>query len=226
MMKLKWTAFVVLAGCSLIMTPLGVAKDSSTTGDPERGQQLALQGDGSGAPCLACHGAMGEGNAAAAFPRIAGLNEDYLFRTMQAYQQGTRVNPAMSMNIDNFADADLRDLAAYFATLPVAETGTEHSEVAAELLALGERLVTNGDWDAYIPPCASCHGPNNQGVDGNFPGLAGQHASYIKQQLLAWQQGQRRSDPLQLMEAVAKRLDAEQIDAVAAYLARQPALQQ
>lgn len=75
-----------------------------------------MQGDGSGAPCLACHGANGEGNAAGAFPVIAGLNEGYLFQTMQAYNSGLRVNPVMSMNIDNFEEQDLRDIAP---TLPV-----------------------------------------------------------------------------------------------------------
>ncbi len=47
-------------------------------GDPQRGAQLAMQGDGSGAPCLACHGADGAGNDAAGFPRLAGLDADYL----------------------------------------------------------------------------------------------------------------------------------------------------
>ena len=192
--------------------------------DATRGQQLAMRGDGSGAPCLACHGANGEGNAAGAFPVIAGLNEGYLFQTMQAYNSGLRVNPVMSMNIDNFEEQDLRDIAAYFASLPAPKPAA--ATASAEQLALGEKLALRGDWDNYIPPCASCHGPTNQGVDDNFPGIAGQHASYLKLQLEAWQQGQRTSDPVQSMEAVAKRLNAEQIAAVAAYLASQPAAKQ
>ena len=103
---------------------------------------------------------------------------------------------------------------------PAAVTASE------EQLALGKKLALEGDWDNYLPPCSSCHGPNNQGVDGTFPGIAGQHASYLKQQLELWQQGQRTSDPVQLMEAIAKRLSPEQIEAVAAYLASQPAVAQ
>lgn len=152
---------------------------------------------------------------------LVGLNEGYLFRAMTAYQDGTRINPVMSMNVDNFAEQDLRDLAAYFAQLPVPQPAA--SSAPQELLNAGEKLATLGNWDAYIPPCSSCHGPNNLGVDENFPRIAGQHASYIEQQLKAWQQGQRSSDPVQLMEAIAKRLSDEQIKAVAAYLASQPA---
>lgn len=212
-MKLKKT--LMIAVCSLFIPSVFAASDA------QRGQQLAMQGDGSGAPCLACHGANGEGNAAGAFPMLAGLNEGYLFRTMKAYQDGTRVNPVMSMNIDNFEEQDLRDLAAYFSSLSAPQPTA--SSAPTELVNAGEKLATLGNWDAYIPPCSSCHGPNNQGVNEVFPRIAGQHASYIEQQLKAWQQGQRTSDPVQLMEAIAKRLSDEQIKAVAAYLASQPA---
>jgi len=212
-MKLKTT--LMIAVCSLFIPSVFAASDA------QRGQQLAMQGDGSGAPCLACHGANGEGNAAGAFPMLAGLNEGYLFRTMKAYQDGNRVNPVMSMNIDNFEDQDLRDLAAYFSSLSAPQPTA--SSASDELINVGEKLATLGNWDAYIPPCSSCHGPNNQAVNENFPRIAGQHASYIEQQLKAWQQGQRTSDPVQLMEAIAKRLSDDQIKAVAAYLASQPA---
>lgn len=206
---------LVLVCTAFIQAPL-YAK-----GDPAKGKILAAQGDGSGAPCATCHGAQGEGMAAATFPRIAGLNADYALQQMLAFQQGKRVNPVMTINVDNFNQQQLADLAAYFATLPVTPATTPTAP--PEQLALGKKLALEGDWDNYLPPCSSCHGPNNQGVDGNFPGIAGQHASYIKQQLELWQQGQRKSDPVQLMEVIAKRLKPEQIDAVAAYLASQPA---
>lgn len=217
---MKLTTVILI--CITALVVLGIP--TMAVADSDRGKQLAMQGDGSGAPCSACHGPNGEGNAAGAFPVIAGLNERYLFRTMQAYQSGTRVNPVMSMNIDNFDEQDLLDLAAYYANLP--SPAPAAPSASAEQFALGEKIALQGDWDAYIPPCASCHGPNNQGVNENFPAIAGQHASYIKQQVQAWQQGQRTSDPVQLMEAIAKRLSDEQLDAVAAYLASQPAAQQ
>ncbi len=193
----------------------------SANGDSEVGKQLSMKGDGSGAPCMSCHGPNGEGNDAGAFPYIAGMNENYLYRQMKAYQTGDRKNPVMAMNVDNFNDQQLQDIAAYYASLEKPKTTADNEDTA--LLEKGERLVKVGNWDEYIPPCSTCHGPDNQGVNENFPGIAGQHASYIKQQINEWKNNNRKTDNVQLMEAVAKRLNDEQIEAVSAYLASQPA---
>lgn len=189
---------------------------SMAEGNPERGAQLAAQGDGSGAPCLACHGADGAGMDAAGYPRLAGLDAGYLFKQMQDYNSGKRVSPIMQPNIDNFDDQQLQDLAAYYASLPVPAPAP--SNAGKDMLALGKKLAEEGDWDNYIPPCSSCHGPGNRGVGADFPALAGQHPSYIRSQLQAWQSDQRNNDPNLLMTAIAERLTPEQIDAVAAYL--------
>lgn len=211
--------FVV--NCALGALFLGVSLGVSAKGDPESGQQLSMKGDGSGAPCMACHGPNGEGNAAGAFPYIAGMNGQYLYRQLKAYQTGERNNAVMSMNIDNFSEQQLQDIAAYYASLDKPTSTANNAN--SELIQQGERLVNVGDWDNYIPPCSTCHGPNNRGVNENFPGIAGQHASYIKQQINAWKSGNRKTDKVQLMEAVAKRLSDEQIEAVSAYLASIPA---
>ncbi|MBD3640666.1 MAG: cytochrome c4 [Marinobacter sp.] len=191
-------------------------------GDPERGAQLAAQGDGSGAPCLACHGADGSGNNAAGFPRLAGLDANYLANQMLAYNNGGRISPVMQPNVDNFDEQQIRDLAAYYAAMSIPETTTP-ANVSDEVLALGEKLANQGDWDNYIPPCSSCHGPGNRGVGETFPAIAGQHPNYIRSQLNAWKNNQRNNDPNQLMTAVAERLTEEQINAVAAYLGSQSA---
>lgn len=208
--------YSVLAVLSLAVSFAAFAK-----GNPDTGKQLSLQGDGSGAPCLACHGQNGEGNAAGSFPYIAGMNEGYLLRQLTAYQTGARDNAVMAMNVDNFTAQQLKDLAAYYASLDKPRQTASGSDPA--LLEQGKHLVNVGDWEAYIPPCSTCHGPNNQGVNEHFPGIAGQHASYIKQQINAWKSGDRTTDKVQLMEAVAKRLTDKQIDAVSAYLASIPA---
>jgi thiosulfate dehydrogenase len=55
-----------------------------------------------------------------------------------------------------------------------------------------------------------------------FPGIAGQHADYLKAQLLAWRDGKRSEDPLGMMASVAKQLTESEIDALAAWYAAQP----
>lgn len=201
---------------------MGFPAMTMAAGNPERGAQLAAQGDGSGAPCLACHGADGAGMDAAGYPRLAGLDAGYLLKQMRDYNAGTRVSPIMQPNVDNFSDQQLQDLAAYYASLPVPAT-SGNPPASREQLALGKKLAEEGDWDNYIPPCSACHGPGNQGVGSDFPPLAGQHPSYIRSQLQAWQNNQRNNDPNQLMTAIAERLTPEQIEAVAAYLGTQSA---
>lgn len=56
----------------------------------------------------------------------------------------------------------------------------------------------------------------------NFPGIASQHALYIKAQLLAWKRGARAHDPLGLINAVSDGLTDAEVDALAAYYAAQP----
>ena len=72
-----------------LLASVGIAPVSADTG-----QQIATQGNGSGAnACTACHGPAGMGNSAAGFPRLAGLNARYLAKQLSDYQSGTRSNP-------------------------------------------------------------------------------------------------------------------------------------
>ena len=80
------------------------------------------------------------------------------------------------------------------------------------------RLAYQGDWSRGLPACVTCHGPSALG-GGLFPRLAGQQASYIKTQLLAWQSGTRKGDVDGMMGSVANKLTVAEIDALANYFA-------
>ncbi len=74
-------------------------------------------------------------------------------------------------------------------------------------------------------PCISCHGAEfNKPIDPTYPKLAGQHADYLRQALIAYQRGEHptfgRSNAV--MAAQAKALSAQEIDDVSAYLASLP----
>lgn len=186
------------------------------------GNTLYMKGNSSGAAaCMACHGQAGEGNAAAGFPSIAGLNSAYIKKQLADYAAGSRNNPVMAPVAKALSEAEAAQLADYIASMTVPKSGGISSADPA-LLASGQKLVERGDWSRNMPECTACHGKQLQGIGAYFPALAGQHANYISQQLLAWQKGNRSNDPNELMKSVADKLSAEEINAVSAYLASLP----
>jgi len=183
------------------------------------GQQIATQGNGKGATsCASCHGANGEGMSAAGFPKLAGLNADYLQRQIKLFQDGSRQSPVMAPVAKALSPAETNAVTKYYARLK-----TPSRPVTLPADTLGKKLATLGSWpDRHLPTCEQCHGPGGTGIGAAFPALAGQQASYIKLQLNAWQQGTRRGDPLGMMKHVADRLSTKEIDAVANYFAALP----
>ena len=203
---------------ALLLTGVAAATvHAAEPGSAERGEKVA-------AACVACHQADGSGrnmSGGESWPRMAGLDADYLYRQLVAVKNGTRQSPTMQGFVGMLDDQQMRDVAAYYAAMPpTAGQGGEGADEA--MLTHGEKLATRGDWDRYIPPCAGCHGPDNLGVGSAFPAIAGQNAGYIADQIRAWKTQRRNNDPVNLMAAVAERLDDRDIEAVSAWLARQP----
>lgn len=187
----------------------------------EQGHMIATQGNGSGAaPCIACHGINGEGQAQAAFPALAGLDADYLIKQLNDFANSDRSNPVMAPNAIALSEEERKAVADYYASLPAV---SESAKPGEEQWKRGKMLAENGNWDKDIPACFVCHGDNASGIPPHFPALAGQHASYIAGQIQAWKDGQRKNDPNQLMQGVAERMSSDEIKAVSAYLASLPA---
>lgn len=114
-----------LAGLAALGTALPLA-----AADANRGAQLAVE-------CAACHGPDGN-SPSPLFPRLAGQHGEYLVIAMQSYRDGRRTDPIMRAAIQNVKDADLPDLAAWFASQAPA-TGTAAGTVdrSAALAAAG-----------------------------------------------------------------------------------------
>ena len=69
--------------------------------------------------------------------------------------------------------------------------------------------------------CANCHGTDGQAVQGDaMARLAGVDAAYLGEQLRAFRDGKR---PATVMHQLTKGYSDEQITAIAAYFAAQPA---
>jgi cytochrome c553 len=88
-----------------------MAADAAAAGDAKAGRQKALQ-------CQTCHGLDGMAKLPEA-PNLAGQNEAYLVKALKDFRSGTRKNDMMSLVIANLKDADIANLAAYFAAIPV-----------------------------------------------------------------------------------------------------------
>ncbi|MBY4867090.1 cytochrome C [Burkholderia sp. Bp9017] len=188
--------------------------------DATLGKTLATQGTATGvAACIGCHGAQGEGNAAAGFPRLAGTNAAYLSAQLAAFADGSRQNPVMQPLAKLLSAHEREAVSAYFASLP-APAAIAAGTASIDPANAGAWLATRGRWSDGLPACAQCHGAGGLGVGTAFPPLVGQPAAYIAGQLNAWKHGTRAPGPMALMPMIAGKLSDADIDAVAAYYAR------
>ncbi|MBV9620175.1 MAG: cytochrome c [Gammaproteobacteria bacterium] len=157
--------------------------------------------------CLGCHGIDGYKNAYPSYsvPKLEGQHPEYLGAALTGYRDGDRAHLTMHSQASILSDADIADIAAYFAGKPLAPTGRAPAGVpkAAAL-------------------CTSCHGADGVAVAPLYPSLAGQHEDYLVRALEEYQRGGRKNP---IMKQFAANLSADDIDTIAAYYAHQsPAL--
>lgn len=75
----------------------------------------ALQTRALAATCAACHGSAGRAIDASAVPGLAGLPAGYFVEQMNGFKNGTRAATVMHQIAKGFNDAQVDQLAAYFA---------------------------------------------------------------------------------------------------------------
>jgi cytochrome c553 len=185
--------------------------------DFEIAKKIIASGNNNGAlACVACHQENGAGIATAGFPQLAGMNAAYFSKQIYDYQNLQRVNPIMQPIAKGLSEAEIKNLAAYFALLP--PVANANVQLSATNFELGKAIAKKGMWDKGMPACFACHGPSGRGVGESFPGITNQGKTYLVQQLQAWKTGTRKNDPNQLMATVAKKLTQKEMDSVAEYL--------
>ncbi|MBP2295011.1 c-type cytochrome [Azospirillum rugosum] len=168
--------------------------------------------------CARCHGYDGAGDNSGAFPRLSGQNADYLHESLRSYAAGTRFSGIMQPVTSGLDDGVLRALADHYAGQSEAPYPDRRAEDPPDLLQRGADLAAAGDPQQGVPACSGCHGANR---DPRYPGLDGQHAGYIADQLRLWKQGKRGTTALsRIMEAAARDLTEDQIRAVSLHYAR------
>jgi cytochrome c553 len=173
--------------------------------------------------CATCHGDAGQGTSDTNFPRIAGKPAGYLFNQLQNFRDGRRSYPPMNYLLQYLHDDYFSEMAAFFASRQIPFAPPERSSLAANQLAMGEKLVHQGDAAHGIPACVGCHGVQLTGINPGIPGLIGLHSRYISGQIEAWRAGTRHAKAPDCMSDIVHRLSDAQITAVAAWLGSQPA---
>lgn len=196
---------------------LGLAAPAIAQGgakpDPAKGQAIAAQ------VCAACH--MADGNSTqAANPKLAGQIPEYLYKQLSNFKpQGSnkpeRENAIMAGMVASLSDADMHNIAAYYA----AQTLQPAAASDKALAALGQKIYRGGNLQTGVAACAGCHGPTGAGMPAQYPRLSGQFAEYIEAQLKAFRAGTRGNDPNGMMRGVSERMTDREIRAVSEYVA-------
>ncbi|WP_421225842.1 c-type cytochrome [Aeromonas enteropelogenes] len=73
-------------------------------------------GKAKAAVCAACHGVTGKASVPV-YPHLAGQQEAYLLKQLKAFKDGSRKEPLMVPFMAPLTDADMENLAAYYASL-------------------------------------------------------------------------------------------------------------
>lgn len=181
--------------------------------DAAKGQQIASQ------VCVACHNADGN-SAVPANPKLAGQHQEYIYKQLKNFKAADgkpaeRVNPIMGGMVAALSDADMKNVAAYYA----GQTLKGETAKNANTVEAGQKLYRAGNASKNLPACAACHGPAGGGIPAQYPRISGQFAEYTEAQLKAFRAGERGNDPNGMMRTVALKMTDAEIKAVADYVA-------
>ena len=177
----------------------------------------AVAGESKVAVCAGCHGSDGNG-VAGNYPNIAGQNERYLFRQLQMIQDGSREAPLMAGQLNGKTEADLQNMAAFYASKP-GKLGQAAGD--DDQIAMAERLYKGGSMEKGVAACTACHSPSGSGnAPAGFPRISGQQPEYTIEQLTKYREGKRATDEAYggMMRQVAANLNDTEIAALADYL--------
>ncbi|OGA20680.1 MAG: hypothetical protein A3I01_03865 [Betaproteobacteria bacterium RIFCSPLOWO2_02_FULL_65_24] len=171
-----------------------LAAASAKTGNVPAGKAKA-------ASCAACHGAEGA-SSNPAWPSLAGQHAAYLVDSLKAYQAGARADAVMAGIAKGMSEADMRNLAAYYAGLSCKNAAADAARQAA---AAGQ---------AKASACAACHGAAGVSANPMWPSLAGQPRDYLVAAMRAYKSGTRKNA---MMAGIAQGVSDEDAANLSAY---------
>ena len=178
-------------------------------GNPAAGKARA-----EAAGCFACHGVDGVATADGLAtdkndPNLAAQPDLYLQFQLVFFRKGVRKNEVMNAMAQQLSDDDLRNISAYFASLPPPNPPAP-PDTAPQDTELGSKV-------AQAIHCTNCHGDHFEGVD-NIARLAGQREDYVYEALRDFKSGARTSTGAAGMAEVVYPLGDLEMKALAHYV--------
>lgn len=194
-----WRQRRALAGVGALLMLGACSKEAETppAGDVEAGKALVAE------ECAGCHGMDGRGEKSN-IPNLAAQPAEYLADALNAYRDGRRHHAALEELAASLSDADIRNIAAYYASqppLPVLEP-TEHLNAAAALYDEGGKIAAI---------CEKCHGEGGYSVEAGVPSLAGQQPAYLIASTQEYVKGNRGHAEKEEMLRGLEQLDIEKM---------------
>lgn len=157
--------------------------------------------------CSACHGENGISQMEN-IPSLAAQPDQFIQWQLIFFRAGTRKNEQMQPIVEQLDNNDIRNLGAYFASLPPPERKTDDNP---DLSAKGKQAAAGRR-------CASCHLDSFAGTKA-VSRIAGQREDYLLKALHDYKSGVRAGGGMAAMAEVAYALSEEEIEALAHYLA-------
>jgi cytochrome c553 len=105
--------FALVATATAAFCSAVLAQAPGATGNAEIGSQKVQM-------CQGCHGIPGWRTAypeVYRVPKIAGQHQAYIVKALQEYKSGARTHPSMRAIASSLSDADMANIAAYYAQL-------------------------------------------------------------------------------------------------------------
>lgn len=158
--------------------------------------------------CQACHGAQGVSENPT-IPSLAGQQDKFLQWQLVFFRSGRRANEIMGPMAADLTDEDVRNLGAYFASLPPGPPPV--TEIDPAVRQAGQQL-------AEQHRCAACHTDNFAGKQA-APAIAHQHKDYLAKALTDYRSNARPSTGVAAMTEAASSLSDEDIATLAQFLA-------
>jgi cytochrome c553 len=157
--------------------------------------------------CVGCHGEGGISQMENV-PSLAAQLDQFVQWQLVFFRAGTRKNEQMQPIVEQLTNEDIRNLGAYYASLPPpkpkADDDPDLSKKGAQAAA-GRR-------------CAACHTDSYAGTKA-VARVAGQREDYLVKALRDYKSGVRAGGAMAAMADVAYSLSEEEIEALAHYLA-------